>query len=136
MKTSVPKWLQNRSNLRLSKFDFLVLPDSPLQFLHAYEVMHACWHAHIHVTPLLKILASDCVVLSLQACDINVSGKISEIPQSAIACKRQIVCESKLLLDAVNDLIACCYVFDICYTKGIFYCVLNTVCLYDVFTAI
>ena len=99
-------------------------------------IIHAYWHAHIHVTPLLKILASDLAFLSLQACGINVSGKISEIPQSAIACKRQIVCESKLLLDAVIDLIACYYVFDICYPKSILYCVLNTVCLYDVFKAI
>ena len=25
--------------------------------LRIYELMHANWHAHIHVTPLLKILA-------------------------------------------------------------------------------
>ena len=25
--------------------------------LHIYELTHANWHAHIHVTPLLKILA-------------------------------------------------------------------------------
>ena len=29
----------------------------PLPSLHAYEVMHVYWHAHILVSPLLKILA-------------------------------------------------------------------------------
>ena len=32
------------------------MPSDP-QVLHAYHVMHAYWHAHIHVTSLLKILA-------------------------------------------------------------------------------
>ena len=32
------------------------MPSDP-PVLHAYQVMHAYWHAHIHVTPFLKILA-------------------------------------------------------------------------------
>ena len=75
----------------------------------------------------------DCFALFLQACDIDVDREISEIAQSApyivqtgragsenvqffIACERQVVCESKSLLDAVIDLIACYYVS---YPKGV-----------------
>ena len=72
----------------------------------------------------------------LQACDIDVDMEVGEIAQSApyiiqtgragsenvqffIACERQIVCECKSLLDAIIDLIACYYVFDISYPKGV-----------------
>ena len=72
----------------------------------------------------------------MQACDIDVDMEVCEIAQSApyiiqtrragsenaqlfIACERQIVCESKSLLDTVIDLIACYYVFDISYPEGV-----------------
>ena len=75
-------------------------------------------------------------IKKFEACDIDVDREISEIAQSApyivqtgragsenvqffIACERQVVCESKSLLDAVIDLIACYYVFDISYPKGV-----------------
>ena len=39
--------------------------------------------------------------------------------QFFIACEKQVVCESKSLLDAIIDMIACYYVFDISYPKGV-----------------
>ena len=39
------------------KISWGTCPQTPL-VLHAYEVTQAYWHAHIHVTPLLKILAT------------------------------------------------------------------------------
>jgi len=75
------------------------------------------------------------VFMSLQACDIDVDREVGEIAQSApyivqtgragtenvqyyIACEKQVICESKSLIDAIVDLIACYYVFDISYPKG------------------
>ena len=80
------------------------------------------------------LIHCDCFIL--QACDIDIDMEVGEIAQSApyiiqtgragsenvqffIACERQIVCESKSLLDAIIDLIACYYVFDISYPKGV-----------------
>ena len=78
------------------------------------------------------LIHCDCFIL--QACDIDIDVEVGEIAQSApyiiqtgragsenvqffIACERQIVCESKSLLDAIIDLIA--YVFDISYPKRV-----------------
>ena len=43
----------------------------------------------------------------------------TENVQYFIACEKQVICESKSLVDAVVDLIACYYVFDISYPKGV-----------------
>ena len=53
-----------------------------------------------------------------------------------IACETQVVCESKILLDAVIDLITCYYVFDISYPKGMQVIFLTLCIMYEVFTAI
>ena len=62
--------------------------------VYAYEVMHAYWHAHILACthPCNPHSENPCygpdpmIVLSypcMQACDIDVSGRVSEILQSA-----------------------------------------------------
>ena len=44
-------------SIKIQKCPWGACPQTP-PVLHVYEVMHAYWHAHIHVTPILKILAT------------------------------------------------------------------------------
>ena len=55
------------------------VPRSP-PVLHAYEAMHAYWHAHIYVNPLLKILATGLAIVMYFAVSCFSHMQISMLP--------------------------------------------------------
>lgn len=142
--SSWPDWVKRL--VEFSKTEATTLP-AIRKFLVDYEddtgVDNLTDHSDAVVLELLlKLLyprdpSKGCVFIKkFEACDVDLDSEVHQITQSApyiaqtgvagtenaqyfIACEQAVLCESKSVEDAIIDLLAVYYVFNISYPKGI-----------------